>query len=366
MPYSKINKNSIDVASMQHDIIGASKFEIQNFVYNPHPDAKWFINGGNLGLFIHYGISTVNAKVDISWGMMANKPWEIKMGEDLSIMPKEYFKLAENFKPDNYNPNKWVRAIAEAGFTYAVFTTRHHDGFAMWPSNFGDFNTKNYLDGYDFVKLFIEACRKYNIKVGLYYSPPDWYYNREYMSFNYGSVQGSNALSFEGREHFDVNHKPIVLPKKPNGWEDNFTKYVSNQIKELITNYGRIDMLWFDGSIEQYEKVISIDEIRSIQPWIIVNPRLHHKGDFETFECRMPEKKPNCVWEHEVIWADGPWWAYMEQSKGYRSAKWAMDLYKNVKKWNGNLLINVAPRADGSLPKEVYEKLKDINNGKKV
>ena len=289
--------------------------------------------------------------------MLANKPWEIKMGEDFTITPEEYFNLAENFKPDKYDPEKWVKAIAEAGFTYAVFTTRHHDGYAMWPSNYGDFNTKNYFNGYDFVKPFVDSCNKYNIKVGLYYSPPDWYYNREYMSFNYGSVQGANALSFENRPHFGTSHQPIKIPEKPKGWDDDFTKYVNNQIIELLTNYGRIDMLWFDGSIDQYEKAISIEEMRNIQPWIIVSPRLHNQGDFETFECQMPNKNPNCIWEHEAIWQEGPWWAYMEQSNGYKPVEWLVKTFEDVKAWNGNLLINVGPRCDGILPEEFYEKL---------
>ena len=351
---------SQDVAQMQHEMIGAKKLTDSNFEFNNHPEAQWFASGGNMGLFIHFGISTVNSKVDLSWGMMANKPWEQKMGVDYTVTPDEYFKLAKEFHPTDYNPEKWIRAIAEAGFTYAVFTTRHHDGFAMWPSQYGEFNTKHYLGGYDFVKLFVQACRKYNIKVCLYYSPPDWYYNRYYMSFHYGSVQGANVMSFHDRPHFDMKHKPAEIPNKPMGWEDAFTEYVNHQIKELITNYGRIDMLWFDGSIEQYGKAVSIEEIRKLQPWILVNPRLHHKGDFETFECRLPENKPNCIWEHEAIWAEGPWWAYMEQSKEYRSVEWLLKTYEKVKEWNGNFLINAGPMADGSLPNEVYEKLESL------
>ncbi len=356
----KDNNLKQDVANMQHSIIGAGKAINKDFKTNSHPEAKWFTEGENMGLFIHYGICTVNSKVDLSWGMMANKPWELKMGVDYTITPDEYFGLAGSFKPDKYDPEKWIKAISEAGFTYAVFTTRHHDGFAMWPSEYGEFNTKNYLGGFDFVKPFVDACNKYNIKVGLYYSPPDWYYNREYMSFNYGSVQGANVLSFEGREHYDTKHRPVLLPEKPLGWEEKFTNYVSAQIRELITNYGRVDMLWFDGSIDNYEAAISIEEIRELQPWIVVNPRLHNQGDFETFECKMPDKKPGCIWEHEAIWAEGPWWAYVEQSEGYKSVEWLMKTYEDVKAWDGNLLLNVGPKRDGSLPDEVYEKLEEF------
>jgi len=349
-----------DTAKQQHEIIGTKKLDDSKFIFNSHPDAGWFKNGGNLGLFIHFGISAVNGNIDLSWGMMANKPWEEKLKVDFTITPNEYFNLAKKFNPENFNPDKWIKSIKDAGFTYAVFTTRHHDGFAMWPSDFGDFSTKNYLNGYDFVKKFVDACNKYDIKVGLYYSPPDWYYNREYMSFNYGSLKGANAASFEGRHHFDINHKQVDLPEKPVHWEDEFTKYVDGQIRELITNYGKIDMLWFDGSIEQYDKVISINEIRKFQPWIIINPRLHHMGDFQTFECLSPDEKPNCVWEHEAIWADGPWWGYTKQSKFYRSTEWFLKTFEQIKKWNGNFLVNVGPMSDGELPQEVYEKLDEI------
>ncbi|MCK9479621.1 MAG: alpha-L-fucosidase [Firmicutes bacterium] len=349
-----------NAAQMQHDLIGVQGLSNEGVAFNPHPQAAWFKKGGNMGLFIHFGISAVSGKVDLSWGMMANKPWEQKIGVDFTVTPNEYFSFAQSFEPKNYDPEKWILAIKEAGFTYAVFTAKHHDGFAMWPSEYGSFSTKNYLSGFDFVEGYVNACRKHNIKIGLYYSPPDWYYNREYMSFNYGSVHGANAVSFEGRPHYDALHKPTTLKSKPNKFEDAFTEYVDKQIRELITKYGKIDMLWFDGSIDKYEKVISIDEIRKIQPWIIINSRLHHMGDFKTFECKMPKEKPTVVWEYEEIWADGPWWGYMEQSKGYKPAGWLVDAFERTKKWNGNFLINVGPMADGELPQEVYSRLSEV------
>ena len=157
-----------------------------NFRRTNHPDAQWFGEAG-FGLFIHWGISSAHGGVDLSWGMMDEKPWDPSNSH--VITPNEYYQLAERFKPDGYDPDKWLKAAKEAGFRYVVMTTRHHDGYAMWQSEYGTLGVKQYLPEVDFVEGYVEAARKNDLKVGFYYSPPDWYYNRRYMSFHY-SIEG--------------------------------------------------------------------------------------------------------------------------------------------------------------------------------
>jgi alpha-L-fucosidase len=140
---------------------------------NKHPDAQWFPDAG-LGLFIHWGIGTVGDNGDISWGMLANKPWT-----DITVKPSIYFARAKDWKPDRMDYAKMLAQASAAGFTYAVMVTKHHDGLALWPSKFGDFGTRQFLDGRDFVKEYVAACRKHGLKVGLYYSPPDWWFDRQ-------------------------------------------------------------------------------------------------------------------------------------------------------------------------------------------
>ena len=343
---------SNDAAVGQHEIIGIK----QDIDYTGGEYSKWF-STSKLGLFIHWGISTVHGDVDLSWGMMANKPWEIKQGYDKAITPREYFSLAERFKPDSFSIDKTLNLAKKAGFTYAVFTTKHHDGFALWPSNYGSFNTKKYQEGRDFVQEYVQACRKSGLRVGLYYSPPDWYFNREYMSFNYGGRDPKINLPLTD---FDIDHKPTVLKQRSREFMDAYKEYTKNQIIELMTNYGKIDMLWFDGDAG-ISDCIEQEEIRALQPDILLNPRLHGKGDFQTFECKMPDKKPEGLWEHEDIWAEGPWWAYMETVKNkYRPVSEILEVYNKIKEWNGNFLINIGLKADGSLPQTAEQRIEEL------
>ncbi|OGV72145.1 MAG: hypothetical protein A3K19_26535 [Lentisphaerae bacterium RIFOXYB12_FULL_65_16] len=234
-------------AKDQHALIGVKATTKETFQRTSHPDAQWFGDAG-LGLFIHWGISSVHGGVDLSRGMMADKPWDPNAKPGVSLAtPEEYFALAKSFTPDKYDPDKWLSAAREAGFRYAVMTTKHHDGFAMWPSEVGKFGVKQYLPGVDLVKGFIDACRKNDLKVGLYYSPPDWHFNRNYMSFHYGS---GDQKRFPGRKHFGLKHEVIdAIPSKPVGFDDAHRAYVRAQVQELLTRYGKIDVIWFDGSV---------------------------------------------------------------------------------------------------------------------
>lgn len=339
----------------QHKLI-ANHASLEGIFPNAHPDAQWFLDGGNLGMFIHWGIGSADGNLDLSWPMIAGKPWD-RRGYKHTVTGDYYFGLAEKFAPNGCNFDKMIQAAAECGHTYAVLTTRHHEGFALWPSDYGDFNTKNYHGGADFVRMFVDACRKYDIKAGLYYSPPDWYHNRNYMSFYYG---GENP-NFPDRPYFDFHHHPIEkLPEKPEGWELREAEYVSGQIRELLKRYGKIDILWFDGSIPMYDKAITMDEIRQLQPSIVMTSRMNRRGDFQVFERSLPERKPDLPWEHCTTWTEFCW-GYCEQClHTYRTAQWAVDLYDKVCFWGGNLLLNVAPDNFCELPEISYKTYADM------
>ena len=345
-----------DAAKAQHDIIGVNETESKNFNVNSHPEAQWFSHG-NLGLFLHWGICTVHGDIDLSWGMMANKPYELLRGYNKFISPNEYFALSKKFMPDNFNIRHTLKLAKEAGFTYAVFTTKHHDGFALWPSKYGEFNVGKSVAKTDFVKEFTDACRENSLKVGLYYSPPDWHFFKDYMSFNYLSHMSADDYKELDHSPYDTDHKPAVIGEPPESLINEHSLYVKNQITELLTDYGRVDMLWFDGA-NGYE-CISVDDIRKMQPWILINPRLHKQGDFKTFECRMPDEKPEGLWEHEDIWADGPWWADMKGIK-YKSAQWAYDRFLSVKEMGGNFLLNIGLKSDGSMPEDAEKRMYEL------
>ena len=338
-------------AAVQHEMIGYTKSGMP-FSRTAHPDAQWFFKPTLLGLFIHFGISTVHGDCDISWGMMDNPERRAK-GNGI-LTPREYWKQAERFDPREFEPEKWLSAAREAGFTYAVFTARHHDGFAMWPSDAGDLSTKNYLKGRDIVGEYVAACRRVGLKVGLYYSPPDWYFNRKYMSF----MVGSRSEKYPDRPNKDIDHNPIGdLPVMPEEHYLAYCDYLNAQIKELLTRYGKIDVLWFDGTVKDTSKVMSPDEIRALQPGIVINDRLWGVGDYSTqYECRMPTERPKDeFWEACVIWHVGGGWSYVKNADRYRQPEISMSQYDTVRKFGGNLMLNIAPDRDGVVPEAYYE-----------
>lgn len=350
------NNNTV---SEQHAIIGNTSKSTTEIKRTTHPGAEWFFKPVNLGLFIHFGISAVHGDLDISWGMMDN-PVRRAKGNSI-VTPREYWALAEKFDPKDYDPLKWLTAAKDAGFTYAVFTTRHHDGFALWPSDAGDFSTKNYMNGRDLVREYADACRAAGLKVGFYYSPPDWRFDQNYRSF----AQGSRTKENPERPHADIDHKPIdgELPEMPEEHFDRYIEYMNAQVRELLTNYGKVDLLWFDGSVKDVSRAISIDEIRALQPQIIVNDRLWGWGigDYcSKFECGLPKEDPGMPWETCQIWHVGGGWSWVKNADKYRDLETTLHQYEVCKKWGGNLLLNVAPDADGNLPEAYYKSVKEF------
>lgn len=353
----------------QHEAIKVAKISEKTGLYNPDPRASWFPEAG-IGLFLHWGISTVRATLDLSWGMICgwefagrtateeeiremNKPLrERKIGKHFT--PNQYFDLAKDFKGERFDADAILKKAKETGFRYAVFTTRHHDGFAMWPSKYGNFSTKNYLGGRDFVREFAEACRKYGLKVGFYYSPPDWHFNKNYMSFLVETAKKRNpALPY-----LDADYNPTTLPSAEETQKHNevYGAYVAGQIEELLTEYGKVDLLWFDGGMPEGQ-VYPMDKIRALQPGIVVNSRLHGTGDFETMEVKVKEadSRPEGWWEYCTMWMTRGW-AYMKDVP-YRPLSAISAEYARTVAWGGNYLPDIGPMADGTLPKEAIQTL---------
>ena len=294
---------------------------------NKHPDAQWFPDAG-LGLFIHWGIASVGASGDISWGMLANKPWK-----DKTVTPNTYYSWIKQWNPDKVDYDSQLAKAKAAGFTYAVMVTKHHDGFTLWPSAHGDLGTRQHLGGRDFVREFVAACRKHGLKVGLYYSPPDWWFDRAYKSF---ALRGP-AL--------DMDHHPVALPNKPADHDTKRAALVSGQVAELLTHYGRIDLIWFDGGKGE----ITNHEVRRLQPGIVINRRNGGGGDYGDSESKLPEKRFKGWFETcETCWPAGKW-SYTEDW-GWDSAPEILEKLVRLRAWGGNLLANVGPKGDGSIP----------------
>ena len=198
------------------------------------------------------------------------------------------------------------------------------------------------------------------MKVGLYYSPPDWYFNRDYMSFMYGS----GSEKYPDRPNKDIDHKPTgVLPAMPEEHYLAYCAYLNAQIKELMTRYGKIDILWFDGTVKDTSKLMSAEEIRALQPGIVINDRLWGVGDYCTkYECRIPTERPaEKYWEACVIWHVGGGWSYVKNADRYREREITISQYSTVRGFGGNLLLNIAPDRDGVVPGAYYTALGELS-----
>ena len=340
--------------------------------HTSHPDAQWFPDAG-LGLFVHWGISSVRG-INISWPMIPGRPLATKKvsaeereriiresdynldGKRPSITPNQYWSMAPFFKPSNYDPHYWMKAAKAAGFTYAVLTTRHHEGFALWPSAYGTFNTKLFMGGRDLLKDYVAACRRHGLKVGFYYSPPDWYFDRDYMNFLYSGAARMNPEF----PKLGPDLKPRTS-EKPEAdrikHQAEYAAMVKGQVEELLTRYGKIDLLWFDGkpAVPNPTEVITIARIRELQPGIVINPRLHNTGDYVTYERTLTTDKVATGWaEFCNTWTNS--WPHVNGAR-FRSNGFILGQFVTARSLGINYLLGVGPTSWGEFTPETYQNM---------
>lgn len=305
------------------------------------PGAAWFPAAG-FGFFMHWGIHSV-AGAQPSWAMIKDYPYGYR--EDLHP-PEKYWALAPRFNPQNYDPDKWMAAAKAAGMTYAVLTTKHHDGYCLWPTRYGHLSTATYLDGRDLLKPYVDACRKYGLKVGFYFSPRDWSYPGFPVHFDH-ALRGA----------------PYDLPPAEENTRnfERFYAYTIGQLHELLTRYGQIDVLWWDGmgwpGISDIHSAQTLAWVRSLQPHIVMNNRWGGKGDYQTPECHLPKGAPDGWWETCTIWNGH--WGYNPNGR-FRGNDWVLHHLAVARSWGGNLLLNCGPDPDGEMPPGFYERCREL------
>lgn len=312
---------------------------------------QWWRNA-RFGMFIHFGAYAVAARGE----------W-VKSNEHLTT--QQYQKYVDEFNPVDFDAKKWAKAAKAAGMKYAVLTAKHHDGFCMFDSKLTDYKISTRFKGRDLVREFLDAFRAEGIKVGLYYSLIDWHHP-DYP--NVGNHPQRNDKEY-GKRKFD--------------W-DNYLKYMHGQVEELVKNYGKIDIMWFDYSFDDYngEKWKAkelVDMVRKYQPDIILDNRLeiNHNmgaaermvssyGDFETPEQGIPDaplfdKYGNPMpWETCLTMNDS--WGYNESDKNWKSPELIIQSLVNCVSKNGNMLLNVGPDARGNFPEESLHILREVGN----
>lgn len=318
----------------------------------------WYTDA-RFGMFIHWGLYAIPARGE----------W-VRSTEQI---PKEdYMKFFHEFDPVDYDPRKWARAAKEAGMKYAVLTAKHHDGFCLFDSQYTDFKATNTKCGRDLIREYVEAFRAEGLRVGFYYSLLDWYHD-DYPHYR------------------DQNHPMRNHPEYGNEGRnfDRYLEYMHNQVRELCTNYGKIDIMWFDFSYEDSQNVMRgekwrasqlVDMVRTLQPGIIIDNRLEvsgegfgslwegdpkpYHGDFVSPEQIIPpnglqdKNGRDLIWEACITMNNN--WGYTANDHYFKPSSMLIKKLVECVSKGGNLLLNVGPDARGNIPEQSLAILADI------
>ena len=288
---------------------------------------QWF-QEAKLGIFIHWGIYAVNG-IDESWSFYNGY-----------ISYTDYMKQLSGFTASKYNPSDWASLIKESGAKYAVLTTKHHDGVALWDTKAGELSVvKKTPAGKDLVAPFCSSLRKNGIKVGLYYSLLDW--------------------SHPDYPNFTKTEKRYT--KDSIRW-NRFNDFNFTQIREISKNFNP-DLYWFDGDWEQDATAWKASEIREMilknNPGSIINSRLQGYGDYATPEQGLPVIRPvSEYWELCMTINDS--WGYQQNDRDFKSPGQIIKIFSETISGGGNLLLDIGPMADGIIPAEEVTVLKAL------
>jgi len=308
--------------------------------------AKWWVND-RFGMFIHWGL----------YALPARHEW-IKNFE--KIRDEDYQKYFENFNPDLYDPVKWARSAKAAGMKYFVITTKHHEGFCLWDSKYTDYKAPNTPYGKDLIRPMVEAFRAEGLKVGFYHSLIDWHHPQ----FPVDLIHPRR----DDEEYKSANRNRDVKV---------YAEYLYNQVTELLTNYGKIDYLFYDFSYPQmpggkghndWQSERLLELTRRLQPDIIVNDRLDLNDvpggwDFKTPEQFMAREwvkvkgKP-VLWETCQTFSGS--WGYHRDETSWKSVEQLVKMLVDTVSKGGNLLLNVGPTARGEFDQRALDRLEGM------
>jgi len=301
---------------------------------------NWF-ESARFGMFIHWGASSQRGW-ELSWPLVGGLG---VLPDSQAINVDEYHSTARTFNPVKFDPREWARLAKRAGMQYAVLTSKHHDGFAMFHSRHTDHSIEHTPYQRDIVRQYADAFRAEGIRVGLYFSLIDWH-DPDYPTFK-------------------ESDKPYRWGQWRRGTAEQWARFQNSmfgQIRELLTNYGKIDLVWFDGGWErtpQEWKARDLEKMmRELQPEIVINDRLPGCGDYDTPEQAVPAATPKRAWETCMTMNNS--WGYNPSDHRYKSVRTLVNTLTEVASKGGNLLLNVSPTGDGALPPEHTERLGGI------
>lgn len=291
---------------------------------------EWF-SRAKLGIFIHWGIYSKGE---------TSESWAFHNG---TVSLEDYMDQRKFFTASEYDPAEWAKLISESGAKYTVITTKHHDGFALWDTKAGDFSAvKDSPAKRDVIAPFAEEVRKQGVKLGLYYSLIDWP-RKDYP-----------AIYRNGPAKYDIKENP----KK---WQ-HFVDFNFAQLRELNDTW-KPDLYWFDGdwehSAEEWKAKEIVEMLRETNPGVIINSRIQGYGDYDTPELGVPVTPPASKW-WETCMTMNDSWGYRIGDTDYKSDMVLLRMFVDCISLGGNLLLDIGPRADGSIPEEQVAILKEF------
>ena len=319
-------------------------------------DSDWFVRD-RFGLFIHWGL----------YAMGARHEW-LKSREKMT--DEQYEKYFKNFDPDLYDPKAWAEAASDAGMKYFVVTTKHHEGFCLWDSAHTDYKAPNTPAGRDLLRPMVEAFRERDMRVGFYYSLIDWHHP---------------DFVVEEKGPHPLRDLPETERAKLNEGRDQmrYADYMQDQVRELLTDFGQVDILWFDFSYpdeenrtdftkgkgrEAWKSEEMVKLVRELQPNVLLDNRLELPDVPESWDFLTPEQAQPRQWvKHNgqpVVWEacqtfSGSW-GYHRDEQDWRSTKQLIQTLIDCVSKGGNLLLNVGPTGRGEFDARALDRLRGI------
>lgn len=306
-----------------------------------HGDTEWFLRD-RFGMFIHWGL----------YALPARHEW-IRNREKISIA--DYQKYFDHFDPDLYDPAEWAKMARKAGMKYVVLTAKHHEGFCLWDTKYTDYKSTNTSCGKDLLKPYVEALRAEGLRVGFYYSLIDWHH----PDFTIDRIHPMRENAEERAKNANRDMR-------------RYAQYMRDQVTELLTNYGKIDVLWFDFSYpgedgkghQDWESEKLLATVRKLQPHVLLDERLDLPGkyyDFKSPEQYQPRHGMTDDEGNPVTWEacqtfSGSWGYYRDELTWKDTGLLLRMLIDGVSK-GGNLLLNVGPTARGEFDARARERL---------
>ena len=277
---------------------------------------RWF-QEARFGMFIHWGL----------YSQLGRHEWV--MNRECIPIP-EYEQLADTWHPKERPAREWARLARQAGMQYMVLTTKHCEGFCLWDTQQTDYNAVKRGPGRDLVREYVEACREFGLRIGFYYVLMDWH------------------------------HPDAGICDKDEGARRRYVDYVRESVRELMTQYGKIDILWWDApwpltTAEQWESAETNAMVRELQPHILINNRSVLDEDLDTPEGHVSPSPEGRAWEACMTFNGS--WGYMPSAIDWRSVREVIEMLHTATGSRGNLLLNIGPAPDGSVPLEGVERL---------